>query len=246
MAAALATLGAAALGAGASVYSANKQAKNTQDAAGQSYDLYRQSVNEGLEKSKVYYDEAQGYLDPYRQAGEYSTQLLLDILGQNGPEAQARAKAMYESSPSAQLNQAVLDDATRRTLGSYAAGGLSNSGSATESLARRLSGLTLDDYHKWQGLAQGMSGQGLQAAGLSSQLAGNYGGQTLNALSGIGSAGAASTMWGANAENAAWQSGTNSFNNLLGMASKYNWNKSQPNTAGAWQTTTTTADGRIL
>jgi hypothetical protein len=40
-------------------------------------------------------------------------------------------------------------------------------------------------------------------------------------------------MWGANAENAAWQSGTNSFNNFLGMASKYNWN--QPSTSNTWQ-----------
>lgn len=235
----------AAVAAGTSMYSANRQAKTAKTAANQGYEQYKAAVDQGINDSQGYYDSAQGYLDPYRKSGERSTKLLEDILGLNGQEAQNSALAMYQGSPSAQIMKDVNSEAVRRTIGSAAAQGLSNAGSTTESLARRLSDVNLSNYYNWEGTAKGLSSQGLQASMGMSQNAMSRGQGILGARSSIGSAAASATQQGANATNAAWQSGTTNLMNLLGRYSQTNWGRNG-NSGNGWTTTTYNSSGQVI
>lgn len=223
-----ASLIGAAVAAGTAAYTssqAKKQAKNAQNAAYQGNQEYQAAVDRGINESQGYYDQGQNYLAGYRRSGEKATGLLEDILGFNGTDAQNNALAMYRSSPSSQLLGDVRGEAVRRTMGNAAASGLSNAGSTTESLARRLSDIELNNYYNYEGVAKGLSGQGLQAAGMSAQLAGSRGNAILGARSGQGSAAANSLMAGANAGNAAIGASTNAWSNFAGKASNIDWSK---------------------
>jgi len=74
--------GTALAGAGASIYSANKAA-----------DAQKKAASQGIANERQMYDQTRTDLAPYRQVGETSTNLMADLYGFNGPEAQAAARA---------------------------------------------------------------------------------------------------------------------------------------------------------
>lgn len=233
MAAAL--IGAAVAG-GTALYSANqarKQAKNAQGAAQQAGQDYVAAVDRGINESQGAYDESLNYLAPYRDMGQRSAGLIEDIIGINGTDAQNNALSMYRSSPSSQLLGNVREEAIRRTMGSAAAGGLSNAGSTTQSLARRLSDIELANYQNWESLPKGMVGLGLQAAGQSASIGANRGNAILGARSGQGSALASAGIMGANAVNAGIGAQTNAFSNAAGKIGAMDWSQYFKPGAGA-------------
>lgn len=199
-----------ALAAGASIYSANKGADAAEKAARQQ----QAGIERGINETEGLYQEGQGYLAPYTESGAKYGSLLDDIIGVNGPEAQAKALEMYKSSPSSSLLDGVIEDAVRRTDNQFAAGGNANSGARIEALGRRTADLRLGDYNNWQGLTKGMYDTGAGAAGAAASLANSRAGQVLGARTGQGTAAASGTIAGANANMA----GMNAAGNYLAYA----------------------------
>lgn len=215
MAAALLT---AAIGAGASMYGANKAASTAKKAAAQQ----AKGIQQGIDDSSKFYTEGQNYLSPYVQSGQQYAKLMQDIQGLNGPEAQARALEMYRSSPSAALLGDVRGETFRRGMNTWAANGGANSGRAMEDLNRRMSDVTLNDYYQWQGLGKDMYGVGANAAGAAGNLAMARGRDILGARTGQGTATASGTA-AAGLYNAAGAAGAGNY--LANFAGKTDFSK---------------------
>lgn len=214
-----ASLIGAALGAGASIFGANKAASTAKSAAKQQ----AKGIQQGIDESAGLYTDAQNFLAPYTASGQRYGTLMDDIVGLNGPEAQARAKTMYESNPSSNLLGDVKDETFRRGMNTWSAAGGANSGRAMEDLSRRMSDVSLNDYYQWQGLGKDMFGTGANAANASANLASNRGQQILGARTGQGTALASGTAAGG-LYNAAGMAGAGNYlANFLGKTdfSKY-------------------------
>lgn len=206
---------AALAGAGASIYGANKASKAAKDAA----NMQAAGIERGINETEGLYREGQGYLAPYVQGGAIYGQLLDDIIGVNGPEAQGRALEMYKSSPSATLLNDARAETIRRTDNQFAASGGANSGARITELGKRTADLDLANYHQWQNLPMGMFNTGANAAGTAANLANSRGAQVLGARTGQGTALASGTIGAANANLAGMNTGMNYLQNLLGRAS---------------------------
>lgn len=212
---AAALIGSSLIGAGASIYGSNRASRAARDAANQQ----AAGIERGINETEGLYREGQGYLAPYVERGATYGNLLDDIIGINGPEAQARALEMYKSSPSASLLDAARADTIRRTDNQFAASGGANSGARLLELGRRTSELDLANYNQWQNLPMGMFNTGVNAAGAAAGMAGQRAGQVLGARTGQGTALASGTIGAANANLAGLNSSTNYLQNLLGRAS---------------------------
>jgi hypothetical protein len=198
---------------------ADRQARNSRDAADLSYSRYSDQIRQGLDGSADLYQQGQNALAPYMQAGQRGLGVLEDITGTNGTGGQANALAMYRGNPSSTLLGTAREDAIRRTIGSASAAGLSNAGSTTESLGRRLGDMDLADFYKWRETPLSLAAMGQKSSDTSAALGGQRAGQILGAHSALGAAGAGSTMMGANATNAALGSSTTGWANALGNIS---------------------------
>lgn len=138
----------------------------------------REGYDTGRSDVEGYYGKAQGYLDPYLQTGGKTNALLADALGVNGPEAQARYYASFQTDPGwqAQFNAGInaLDRSATARGGLY-------SGAAMKGVAdygqQQMRGAFQDRMNALAGFNQ--SGQ--QAAGAAAGLAS----QTGNALGGL-------------------------------------------------------------
>lgn len=197
----------AVIGAGASIYGANKAASTAKSAARQQ----ASGIERGIDESAGFYDEAQNYLAPYTASGEQYRGLMDDIVGLGGQEGSDRALAMYRGSPSAALLEDVKGETFRRGMNTFAASPQgANSGRTIEDLSRRMSDVTLNDYYQWQGLGKDIYGTGANAANASANLASNRGGQILGARTGQGTAQASGTA-AAGLYNAAGMSGAGNY-----------------------------------
>lgn len=106
---------AAVIGAGASIYGANKAASAQKKAANIAAQTERDS--QALIRSD---------LAPYREAGSSAVATYADLIGVNGPEKQAAAFANFRTDPGYQYS---LDEGRRAIEGSAAArGGVLNGG----------------------------------------------------------------------------------------------------------------------
>ena len=226
---ATALIASAAIGAGASIYGSSKTSKAADKAAAQQ----AAGIERGINETDGLYREGQGYLSPYVESGAKYGNLLDDIIGTNGPEAQAKALEMYKSSPSASLLDNARAETIRRTDNQFAASGGANSGARLLELGKRTADLDLANYHQWQNLPMGMYNTGVNAAGAAAGIAGQRAGQVLGARTGQGTALASGTLGSANANLAGLYNGTNYLHNLLNKAGTMDLSKS-----GAAQTPT--------
>lgn len=148
------------------------------DDAEEAARLQAQGAQEARDQSEGYYTQGQNYLQPYVQGGQQSGALMDDIIGINGPEKQAAALAMYQSSPSANLLKQAQEEALRQTAGKWASQGGYRSGGMIQDLSRRQSDLALNDYNtNWLGMINNKYGIGASTAGNAANLAQNRGGQ---------------------------------------------------------------------
>ena len=196
-----------AIGAGLQYYQGQKMAGGIQDAAAAAAAAqkdaaagYARRVNSGVKDLGKWYGQAQGYLDPYVQAGQGYNEVLANIIGINGPGGQSTALGMYEGSPIASLIAKARDEVVRGTRGEAAAAGMSRSGNLLKDLTDRTADLDLRGYDNWQGLLANQNQMGYGAAGGSADLAWQHGGRRLDATTNIaaalanGDVGAANTM----------------------------------------------------
>lgn len=143
-------IGGAALGAGASIYSANKAADAQKDAA---------AAAGALEERKL--AQIRGDLAPYRDAGSQALGYYQDFLGVNGPEASARARDMFQTSPGYDF---AFDEGMRATEGGAAARGGLLSGGTLKALQARGQGLANQEYGSYLDRFLGLSSMGENAA----------------------------------------------------------------------------------
>jgi hypothetical protein len=189
-------VGVGAIAGGAMAYAG---AKSQQKAAREAANVQAAAGREAIAANSENFQQMKAMVQPYYTAGYDTLQSQLDLLGENGPEAQQKAIAYIASDPMAQAmaqqgEQGILQNAS-------ATGGL-RGGNIQAALAQfrpqLLQSMINDRYSKLQGITQ--LGQAAAAQQASAQL--NYGQQTSNLLTGIGNA-QAQGLIGAGAANAA-------------------------------------------
>jgi hypothetical protein len=164
-----------------------------------------------------YYDQAQGFLNPYLQGGGQANSLLASYLGAAGPEAQQQAFANFQNDPGYQQQFNAGVNALDRSA--TARGGL-YSGAAMKGLQEYGQQFQRQAYNDRIAQLQGFSGQGLQAASGAAGLASNQG-NALSSLSfGLGQQKASNAINKGNALAQASSIGVNNLMNLGGLALK--------------------------
>jgi hypothetical protein len=238
---------AAGLGAASSLYGGYQSSKAAKEAAA----AQQAGLKKGINASNQYYGEAQNYLSPYVESGTTNLNLMNNIVGNNGTDAQGSALSQYQSSPSANLLQQVQNEALRQTAGQWASNGSYRSGSMIQDLSNRQSQNALNDYYNWQNTVSGLATSGQNAATNASNLASNQGNNLLQAYTNVGNAQASGITGSASAWNNALGNAGQYAANYLGKTSQSNdfsdfFKSTQPATlsSGGWSTTTTpTANG---
>jgi hypothetical protein len=189
-------VGTAAVVGGVAAYAGSqKQASAARNAA----DVQARMGQEAIAANADQFTQMKAMVQPYADAGYDSLKAQLDLIGQNGPEAQQAAINNIQSDPNAlalaqQGEQGILANAS-------ATGGL-RGGNIQAALAQfrpqLLQSMINDRYTKLQGITQ--LGQAAASQQASASLA--NGQQTANLLTGIGNA-QAQGLIGAGAANAA-------------------------------------------
>lgn len=145
-----AIIGAAVIGAGASIYSSNKAVSAQQKAASQANSLQAQQ-----------FEQTRADLAPYREAGTTALSRYRDLLGFNGPDAAATALQGYTQSP---FLPQLVKDTTSAVENSRAARGNLFGGGALGEIGNRAGQLYLGDYNNYLSRVAGQVDTGQNAA----------------------------------------------------------------------------------
>lgn len=143
------------------------------NAAGDSADAIERGQERGIAEQRRQFDVTQGNLQPFQQAGQAAVGSQQDLLGLNGPEAQAAAFAAMNDSP----GQQFLRDRAQKNLlrNSSAIGGLGG-GNVRSALVQQGVGFAQQDLQNQFGRLGQLAGQGQNAA----TSIGQFGQQTAN------------------------------------------------------------------
>ncbi len=168
---AAAIVGAAVVGAGATLIAGSKAAKAQKQAATQQID-YAERRDE----------QTRADYAPWREAGSRALSILDRTYGTNG---QPGDRSAFETSPGYEFRR---DEGLRATDRSFASRGLLNSGAADKARMRYGEGLAASEYGDWWNRTAGLAGVGQAATNSTTQAGMGYAGMANNA---IGQAGAA-------------------------------------------------------
>lgn len=149
--------------------------------------IQSQAAQSGIDETRRQFDVAQGMLDPYAQAGVDATSMQADLIGMNGPEAQARAMQMLQSSPQFTAMQQQGEQAILRNA---SATGNLRTGNAQAQLAQLSPALLAQLADQRYGQLGGMAGIG---AGSAASLAAGAQGTGQNIADLMGQKGAAAS-----------------------------------------------------
>lgn len=174
---AAATLGVGLLGAGATMYGANKAASAQKDAANQAAAAQRQA----MEYQKANYEQASGNLSPFIQSGQGANSLLAEAYGLSGKTALGQSSLeAFRNSPDYQF---ALKGGSEALDNSAAAKGGVLGGNQIRAQTEYGQGLATQNLQNYFARLSGMSGQGIQAGGILGQIgtgAGNSVGASAN------------------------------------------------------------------
>jgi hypothetical protein len=174
---ALATLGVGILGAGASMYGANKAADAQKDAANKAAAVQQQA----MEYQKANYEKASGNLSPFIQSGQGANSLLAEAYGLSGKTALGQSSLeAFRNSPDYQF---ALKGGSEALDNSAAAKGGALGGNQIRAQTEYGQGLATQNLQNYFQRLSGMSGQGIQAGGILGQIgtgAGNSVGASAN------------------------------------------------------------------
>jgi|694.fasta_scaffold12513_13 hypothetical protein len=185
-----AILGAAAIGAGATVYAGSQGASAQQKAAKTAANIQKQQ-----------FEQTRADLSPYRDVGSNALSRYQNLLGMNGQEKYQSSLNDYQQSPF--LSQLVKDTQRGVDASSAARGGLF-SGATAQAIGDRTGQLYLGDFNNYLSRVGGLVDTGVGAA----TTTGNFG---ANAASGQANA---ATMAG-NARAGGYINMANGVNNAL-------------------------------
>lgn len=156
----LAVLGTGLLGAGSSIYAANKASSAQKDAA----DKAAAAQQQALEFQKANYEKSSANLSPFIQSGQGANNLLSSFYGINGdPALGENALAAFARSPDYQF---ALREGIGALDNSAASKGSLLSGNQLRAVTEYGSGLATQNLGNYLARLSGMSGQGIQAGGI--------------------------------------------------------------------------------
>lgn len=163
---------------------ASKNAKKAAKAQGEASD-------DSIAEQRRQFDITQGNLQPFQDAGTAAIGSQQDLLGLNGPEAQAAAFAAMENSP----GQQFLRDRAQKNLlrNSSAIGGLGG-GNVRSALVQQGVGFAQQDLQNQFGRLGQLAGQGQSAATSIGQFGQQTAGNIGNSLMAAGNARATGIM----------------------------------------------------
>ncbi len=178
--------GAGLLGAGASIYGANKAAGVQSDAANKAAALQQQA----MDYQKGNYDKAAGNLNPFIQTGQGANNLLGSFYGINGsdPALGRNALEAFQKSPDYQF---ALKGGSDALDNSAAAKGGMIGGNQMRAQTEYGQGLATQNLQNYLKQLNSMSGQGIQAGGYLGSIGSSVGGQVGTSALNIGNSGMA-------------------------------------------------------
>lgn len=141
-------------------------------AAQQAIDASRAGFGQARRDISSAGEQALGFYDPYRQAGEGALEREAALTGAMGPEAQARAFAEYSESPGQKYMREQQEKALLRS--SAAIGGLGG-GNVRTALQEQAAGIASQNYQQDLENLRSLAGRGQQAAGASADISQNQG-----------------------------------------------------------------------
>ncbi len=164
----------------------------------------------GVDTLKNYYGQAAGAIQPALAGASGGAGLYGDLTGANGPEGQARARALFQTDPGYQF---AMDQALQATQRQTGTGGFQGSGNVLTALQDRAAGLASQQYGNWAARLQPYLGQQTDLSKALASIYGTEGGDITsqqNAIgnllygtqTGIANAGAAALTGAQSAENA--------------------------------------------
>jgi len=174
---AAAVIGAGLLGAGASIYGANKAANTQKEAATQAAAVQQQGLDfqKGVfNTQKQNYDTAAGNLDPFIKTGTGATNLLSSFYGLNGSNSALGDSALAAFANSPDYKFAMKEGIGALDNSAASKGGLL-SGNQLRAVTEYGSGLATQNLTNYLSRLSGMAGQGIQAGGTLGQLGTNLG-----------------------------------------------------------------------
>lgn len=186
----IAIAAAAVVGAGASIYSANKAASAQKKAAQQAGDIQKQQ-----------YEQTRADLAPYRDSGSNALSQYQNALGLNGQAGYDKAVSNYQQSPF--LSQLMTDTQKSVDASSAARGGL-YSGATGQAIANKTGQLWLGDWNNYLSRVGGLVDTGQNAASQTGQFGANAAAGRANAATQAG-----------NAQAGGWINMANGVNNAL-------------------------------
>lgn len=154
-------------------------------AASKSAKANQKGQEKGIAEQRRQFDITQGNLQPFQEAGTAAIGGQQDLLGLNGPEAQAAAFAAMQDSP----GQQFLRDRAQKNLlrNSSAIGGLGG-GNVRSALVEQGVGFAQQDLQNQFGRLGQLAGQGQSAATSIGQFGQNTANQIQQGQSNIGQA----------------------------------------------------------
>lgn len=170
----IAIAAAAVVGAGASIYSANKAA-----------DAQKKAANQSAQIQKDQFAQTRADLAPYRDSGAAANLQQSNLIGLNGQGAQNQAFSMYQQDPYYQWQRQQAIDATQ---GSAAARGSLFSGSTLRGISDRTQNIANLDYANYWNRLGGMADRGHGAAAQTGQFGQNAANNISNAYTNAGNA----------------------------------------------------------
>jgi hypothetical protein len=124
-------------------------------------DEFRQHEAQGRTDITGYLKEAQGYTEPYRNAGTSALESYMGSLGLGGGEAQQSAYKSFQTTPGYQF---ALNQGLNSVNANASAGGYGQSGAEQKALLNYGQGMANQEYGNWQNKLFGLSGMGQQSA----------------------------------------------------------------------------------
>lgn len=200
-----ALIGAAVIGAGASVAagsmgaSAAKSASNTQAAA----------ADRATQLQSDIYQQNRADSAPWRETGSNALKMLADAIGVNGPEGTASATSAFQKGPGYDF---AFNEGQRAVDRGMAAKGSVQSGARTKAQTRFGQGTANQEFSGWINKLGVLAGVGQTANAQQQQGAQAYAANTGNLMQDAAAARASGYVGSANA----WSGATNNLSRLAG------------------------------
>lgn len=206
-------IGAAAISAGASLFSGITGGKGAKKAA----DIAAKSAAADRQLAQGIYNQNVGMAQPTVDRGNAAGSQINALLGLGGNAAGAQdALAAWRGSTGYQTG---LQTGLGAVNTGYAARGALESGAAQKALARYGTDYSNQNFGQYVGMLQGQQGAGLNALGSLTASGTSYVNQATSANQGAASARANAALYGAQAQQNALAGAANVFGNYFGQSS---------------------------